>query len=34
MDFTDGLWMTLTDGAVLQIRPSGNAPELRLYVEA
>ncbi|WP_373635021.1 phosphomannomutase [Yoonia sp. SS1-5] len=31
---TDGLRMTLTDGRVLHLRPSGNAPELRLYVEA
>jgi phosphomannomutase len=33
MDLTDGLRLTLTDGAVLHVRPSGNAPELRLYVE-
>ena len=26
--------MTLHDGAVVHVRPSGNAPELRLYVEA
>jgi phosphomannomutase len=26
--------MTGRDGRVLHIRPSGNAPELRLYVEA
>ncbi|MEM9670732.1 MAG: phosphomannomutase, partial [Pseudomonadota bacterium] len=33
MDLTDGLRMTLTDGDVIHVRPSGNAPELRLYVE-
>lgn len=33
-DLTDGVRMTLTDGRVLHVRPSGNAPELRLYVEA
>lgn len=32
-DKTDGLRMTLTDGRVLHLRPSGNAPELRCYVE-
>lgn len=31
---TDGLRVVLTSGRVLHIRPSGNAPELRLYVEA
>ncbi|WP_195822457.1 phosphomannomutase [Roseobacter sp. MH60115] len=33
MDLTDGLRMELTDGDVIHIRPSGNAPELRLYIE-
>jgi phosphomannomutase len=33
-DLTDGLRMTCTDGRILHLRPSGNAPELRLYVEA
>ncbi|MEM6423018.1 MAG: phosphomannomutase, partial [Pseudomonadota bacterium] len=33
-DETDGLRMTDAAGAVLHLRPSGNAPELRLYVEA
>ncbi len=33
-DLTDGVRMTLTDGRVVHVRPSGNAPELRLYVEA
>ncbi|MDX8354571.1 phosphomannomutase [Cognatiyoonia sp. IB215182] len=30
----DGPRMTLRDGRVVHVRPSGNAPELRLYVEA
>lgn len=34
VDRTDGLRMTLNDGRILHLRPSGNAPELRLYVEA
>lgn len=33
-DVTDGVRITLTDGRVVHVRPSGNAPELRLYVEA
>lgn len=33
MDLTDGLRLILTGGAVLHMRVSGNAPELRLYVE-
>lgn len=33
VDHTDGLRMICTD-AVVHLRPSGNAPELRLYVEA
>jgi phosphomannomutase len=33
LDLTDGLRMTTTDGRTLHIRPSGNAPELRFYVE-
>lgn len=33
-DHTDGLRMTLQDGRVVHLRPSGNAPELRLYTEA
>jgi len=32
-DFTDGARMTLHD-KILHIRPSGNAPELRIYTEA
>ncbi len=31
---TDGLRLTLISGDVLHFRPSGNAPELRCYVEA
>lgn len=34
VDDTDGLRMTLNDQRVVHVRPSGNAPELRLYVEA
>ncbi|MGL4280343.1 MAG: phosphomannomutase, partial [Albidovulum sp.] len=32
-DLTDGLRVTFTDGAILHLRPSGNAPELRCYAE-
>lgn len=31
---TDGLRLTLQSGRYVHLRPSGNAPELRLYVEA
>ena len=34
VDETDGLRITLTDGKIVHLRPSGNAPELRCYVEA
>lgn len=34
LDETDGLRMTLTDGRVVHLRPSGNAPEFRAYTEA
>jgi len=34
VDRTDGLRITLEDGRIVHLRPSGNAPELRLYVEA
>lgn len=34
IDRTDGLRITLQDGRIVHLRPSGNAPELRLYVEA
>jgi phosphomannomutase len=30
----DGLRVTLADGAIIHFRPSGNAPEMRCYVEA
>jgi phosphomannomutase len=33
-DLTDGVRMTTRSGCIVHIRPSGNAPELRLYVEA
>jgi phosphomannomutase len=33
-DKTDGLRVTLVDGAIIHLRPSGNAPEFRCYVEA
>ena len=33
-DRTDGLRLHLTSGRVIHLRPSGNAPELRLYTEA
>lgn len=34
VDRTDGLRITLQDRRVVHLRPSGNAPEFRLYVEA
>ena len=34
LDTTDGVRMTGADGSVLHYRASGNAPELRCYVEA
>jgi len=34
VDITDGLRMTLNDGSIIHLRPSGNAPELRCYVES
>lgn len=33
-DTTDGLRMIFSDQTVIHLRPSGNAPELRCYVEA
>jgi len=33
-DETDGLRITLANGAIIHLRPSGNAPELRCYTEA
>ncbi len=34
IDTTDGLRMTATDGQIVHLRPSGNAPELRCYTES
>ncbi len=34
IDQTDGLRMSFSSGAVIHLRPSGNAPELRCYTEA
>lgn len=34
VDETDGLRVTFGDGAVVHLRPSGNAPEFRCYAEA
>ncbi|AUC53636.1 phosphomannomutase [Sagittula sp. P11] len=34
VDETDGLRTTFTDGSVVHLRPSGNAPEFRCYAEA
>jgi phosphomannomutase len=34
LDETDGLRLTFGTGAVIHLRPSGNAPELRCYTEA
>lgn len=34
VDETDGLRMSLADGRIVHLRPSGNAPELRCYAEA
>ncbi|MGX9418472.1 phosphomannomutase [Vibrio sp. WJH972] len=33
-DQTDGLRLTLDDDSIVHLRPSGNAPELRCYIEA
>lgn len=33
-DETDGFRMTFSDQTIIHVRPSGNAPELRIYVEA
>lgn len=34
IDYTDGARMLLTNGEFVHLRPSGNAPELRIYLEA
>ncbi len=33
-DLTDGLRLSFTNGEIVHLRPSGNAPELRCYAEA
>jgi len=33
IDTTDGLRLTFNDNIIIHLRPSGNAPELRCYVE-
>jgi phosphomannomutase len=34
IDVTDGLRVTYDDGIIIHLRPSGNAPECRCYIEA
>jgi|TARA_R110001632_G_scaffold60284_2_gene146318 phosphomannomutase len=34
IDETDGLRMTLNSGDIVHLRPSGNSPELRCYIES
>lgn len=34
VDLTDGLRVTLASGDIVHLRPSGNAPEMRIYSEA
>ena len=34
VDLTDGLRVTFTNGDIVHLRPSGNAPELRCYAES
>lgn len=34
IDCTDGMRVSLADGSIMHLRPSGNAPEFRCYVEA
>ena len=34
IDETDGLRITFVDGDIVHVRPSGNAPELRVYTES
>lgn len=34
VDLTDGLRVTLASGEIVHLRPSGNAPEMRVYSEA
>ena len=34
VDLTDGLRVSLENGCIVHLRPSGNAPEMRIYSEA
>ncbi|MES9970385.1 MAG: phosphomannomutase [Candidatus Thiodiazotropha sp.] len=34
IDHTDGVRITFTDGDIVHLRPSGNAPEMRCYTES
>jgi len=34
IDTTDGVRLTFASGEIAHLRPSGNAPELRVYTEA
>lgn len=34
LNTVDGLRITLSNGHIIHLRPSGNAPELRCYAEA
>lgn len=34
VDHTDGVRIAFADGSIVHLRPSGNAPELRVYTEA
>ncbi|HIF9423642.1 TPA: phosphomannomutase [Photobacterium damselae] len=34
VDITDGLRMTLSNQDIIHLRPSGNAPEFRIYIES
>jgi phosphomannomutase len=33
-DITDGLRLSFSNGDIVHLRPSGNAPELRCYAES
>jgi phosphomannomutase len=34
IDLTDGLRVSFSNGDIVHLRPSGNAPELRCYAES
>ena len=34
VDLTDGLRLAFENGDIVHLRPSGNAPEMRVYSEA